>query len=90
MAEIWSKGEYRLTNAVYEAAVALRKEGRPAPRHDIVARCKRDTGRRAEGSVLAQLGALSAARKALGMEVLPEFPPLAHYPRKLFAYLQAR
>ena len=61
MAEIWSKGEYRLTNAVYEAAVARRKEGRPAPRNDIVARCKRDTGRRAEGAVLAQL-ALVALR----------------------------
>lgn len=90
MAEAWTKGEYRITNGIYEAALARRQAGGRLPRQDIVAMCRRGTGRDADGPVLMLLGMLTAARKALGLATLPEFAPLAYYPRKLFRFLQMR
>ncbi|MEC9432578.1 MAG: hypothetical protein VYD87_06710 [Pseudomonadota bacterium] len=89
MSETWTRNEYRLTNAIYEAALSHRRDGKGTLREDIVARCRKATGREAEGKMLAHLGALSSARRALGLETLPDFPPLVHYPRKLLSVLDA-
>ncbi|MBP0480952.1 hypothetical protein [Sagittula salina] len=89
MAKLWTDAEYAITNHLYEEALTRRAQGLPVSRADLVGACKRKTGRSEDASCLMHFGNMSAARAALGLQTLPELPPLANYPKKLMRFLES-
>ena len=88
MSKLWAEGEYQITNSIYVDAVERRAGGAGIRRNEIINKCKQATNRQFDGSVLIHLGNLTAARLALGLSILPEFSPLANYPKKLAVFLE--
>lgn len=90
MARNWTDQDYALTDDLYAGALAARRDGRPVARQDFLTACKTATGRTKDGSVAMHLGNLTQARQDLGLPVLPDVAPIAHYPKKLEKFLIAR
>ena len=90
MARNWTPEEYRQTDAIYDLALRDRRRGAMVDRADVLAQAATATGRADGGSLRMHFGNLTAARRDLGLAVLPEFPPLGNYPPKLAAFLAGR